>query len=268
MLGKSLFLLCAVLALVLFAGLVTILSLGAGGFFSQTATHTPLHLSQLLATTVVTSLSALLFTVPIGLFAALFLSEFATARTRGWLDESLRFLAQVPPIVYGYFSVATFLPALAKFVPALRKYPALEGGIALAGMLVPTFIAQSRVAIAAIPQQLRDGACALGASKFSTAWFVVIPAAKTRLLRALLQSASRAFGETMIVLVVFVAYASQQTDRPQTLTTLLIPDPPTPLGDFVGPQARFTVACVLLVIALLLDAARLHLERLDRGESR
>lgn len=267
-LGKPLFLLCAVLALALFAGLVTISVLGAVGFFSQTVPQTLVNLRDLLGTTVITSAFALAFTVPIGLLAALYLSEFANVSARGWLDQPLRFLAHMPPIVYGYFSVATFLPALNKLLPALHEHPALEGGIALACMLVPGFLAQSRLALAAVPQHLRDGAYALGASKVSTAWFVVIPAARARLLGALMQSASRAFGETMIVLVVFRAYASRQTQSPETLTTFVIPNQPTTLHEFGGLQALFSAACVLLVLTLLLNVARLHFEKTARGDSR
>jgi phosphate transport system permease protein len=267
-LGKPLFLLCTILALALFASLVLVLGLGTLGFFGQTTLVAPVHLPHLVGTTVITSVFALAFTIPIGLLAALYLTEFAGSSAPGWLDESLRFLAHVPPIVYGYFSVATFLPALNNLVPILRDYPALEAGIALAGMLVPGFLAQSRSALTAVPQHLRDGAFALGASKFATAWFVVIPAAKARLLGALLQSTSRAFGETMIVLLVFRAYASRQTANPETLTTFVIPNQTTVLSEFGGLRAMFSVACVLLVLTLLLDAARQHFERPSRGESR
>lgn len=262
------FFVCALLSLVLFTALVTISALGATGFFSQTTQHAAIQLSDLFVTTVITSVFALAFTVPIGLLAALYLSEFASFPARKWLDESLRFLAHVPPIVYGYFSVATFLPALNKLLPALDEHPTLAGGIALAGMLVPSFLAQSRLALAAVPQQLRDGACALGASRFSTAWLVVIPAAKARLLGALMQSASRAFGETMIVLVVFRVYSSRQTTIPETLTTFVVPNQTTILREFGGLQALFSAACVLLVLALLLNLVRLRLEHPARGDVR
>jgi len=266
-LGKPLFLLCAVLALALFASLVTVLTLGAFGFIGQTQAPSSVPSIHLLGTTVLTSIFALVFTIPIGLLAALYSSEFASFRTRGWLEEACDFSRTCPPIVYGYFSVTTFLPALTKLVPMLREYPALEAGIALAGMLVPGFLARSRSALMAVPQQLRDGAFALGASKFATAWLVVIPAAKARLWGALMQSASRAFGETMIVLVVFRAVSSRQTKDLETLTTFVIPNQTTVLREFGGLRAMFTVACVLLVLTLLLDAARQHFER-PAGESR
>ena len=183
------FLLCAALGILLLAGLAATMALGTFGLVGR-APPTPadmwsIVLPNLVKATLTTSLVALVLTVPIGLFGALYLSEFASPRGRGWLEEPLRFLAQVPPIVYGYFSIATFLPALAMVVPKLKDQPSVNAGIALTGMLVPVYLAQGYAALLAVPQHLRDGACALGAGKWATAWFVVLPAAQARLLAAL-----------------------------------------------------------------------------------
>lgn len=259
---RTLFLICAALGVLLLGGLVIVMTLGALGSFGQTP-GPPLSLLALAGTTFLTSAVALIFTVPIGLFAALYLSEFASPRVRVWLEEPLRFLAHVPPVVYGYFAVTTLLPTLAKLVPGLNAQPSLNAGIALAGMLVPAFLEKAHVAIATVPQHLRDAACALGASKFSTAMFVVVPAARARLLAALVLAASRAVGETMIVLVVFMSLTSQQVIRPETLTTFFLPNE---VGVWVHqvPKEFFIVGCVLLVLIFALHAARLRLE--DRGD--
>ena len=196
--ARSVFLSCAVVGVSLLVGFVVLLGLGSVGFFGQTSAP-PLALSKLLGTSIVTSAIAFVFTVPIGLCSALYLSEFADARTRRVLESPLQFLARVPPVVYGYFAVSTLLPTIEKWVPNLHGHPSVCAGIALSGMLVPRFLDHAHTAIATVPRELRDGACALGAGKFVTAWFVVLPAVRTRLAGALVSAASRAIGETMIV---------------------------------------------------------------------
>jgi phosphate transport system permease protein len=195
------------------------------------------------------------------------LSEFVSNRVRAWVEAPLRFLARVPPIVYGYFAVATFLPALDKLVPGLDKRPALSAGIAVAVMIVPRFLEQSRAAIATVSQPVRDAACALGASKFGTAIFVVIPAVHRRLLAALLLAASRAVGETMIVLVVFTAYASKHATTPSTLTTFLVPNGTrTATWENPIPKNFFIVGCALLFLSLALDTVYVSLDKPIRGD--
>lgn len=255
---RPIFVLCALLGILLLAGLVVVMVLGALGSFGQTK-GPAVSLADLTGTTILTALVALVFTVPIGLFAALYLSEFASPRVRGWLDEPLRFLAHVPPVVYGYFAVTVFLPALGRFVPALQDQPALNAGLALAGMLVPVFLEKAQAAIAAVPQHLRDAACALGGGKLTTAWFVVVPAARARLLAGLVLAASRAVGEAMIVLVVFTAQTPQNATRPETLTTFFVPNE-AGLWAHQVPKEFFLVGCVLLVLAFVLDTTRLQLE--------
>ncbi len=269
---RPLFLLCAVLGVLLLGSLVTVTTIGALGTFADArhaAIDMPIGLPSLIGTTFVTSAVALVLAVPIGFLAALYLSEFASLRASAWLETPLRFLARVPPIVYGYFAVATFLPALGTLVPGLDKRPVLGAGIALAGMIVPRFLEQSRTAITAVSPSLRDAACALGASTFATAMFVVVPAARRRLLAALMLAASRAFGETMIVLVVFTAYASSQTTTPSTLTTFLVPKATTALlrGHQI-PREFFIVGCALLFVALALDVAPISLDKPLRGDGR
>ena len=261
--ARPIFLLCAFLGILLLAGLVVVMALGTLGSFGQTP-GPPLSLSALAGTTFLTSFIGLAITVPIGLFAALYLSEFASLRIRGWLEEPLHFFAHVPPVVYGYFAVATLLPTLARLVPGLDAYPALNAGIALAGMLVPVFLDKAQAAITAVPGHLRDAACALGAGKWTTAWFVVVPAARARLLAALVLAASRAVGETMLVLVVFTAQTPKGAVRPDTLTTFFVPNQGGVWLHQV-PKEFFLVGAVLLILTFALDTARL---RLDEGSDR
>lgn len=261
-LARPVFLACALMGMVLLVGFVAVLALGATGLFGQTA-GPPLELTNLLGASLLTSAMAFVFTVPIGLCSALYLSEFASLRTRRWLESPLQFLARVPPVVYGYFAVSTFLPTLEKVVPALHNYPSVRAGIALSGMLIPRFSEHTRAAIATVPQHLRDGACALGAGKLVTAWFVVLPAVQTRLFGALVGTASRAIGETMIVLFVLQSVRqsfqqsllSDQTARPDTLATFFVPNG-TGLWENQVPKEFFIVGCVLLVVTFALESTR------------
>lgn len=255
---RPVFLLCASLGILLLGGLIVVLTLGALGSFSQT-NGPSLALTALGAKTLLTSAIALVIAAPIGLLAALYLSEFAPVRIRGIVEPLLRFLARVPPIVYGYFAVSTLLPALIAFVPALADFPLMQAGIALAGMIAPRFLEQARDAIATMPQQLRDAACALGGGPLTTARFVVVPATRTRLLSAFVAAASRAVGETMIVLVVLVTYASRQTPRPDTLTTFLVPNGRGLWSNQV-PKEFFLAGIALLLLSFALDAARQSLD--------
>lgn len=268
----SALLLCAALGVLLLGSLVAVIALGALGVFGQTspdAADARSSLITLVGTTLRTSIVALVLAGPIGLFAALYLTEFASPRMRGWLESPLQLLVRVPPIVYGYFSAATFLPALGKVVPGLNEQPSVSAGIALAGMLVPCFLEQGRAAVGAVPQSLRDGACALGAGKFATAWFVVLPAARTRLLTGLVVAASRAMGEAMLVLVVFTAFVSRQTTPPRTLTTFFIPYPTRSVRSGAQiPREFFIVGCALLLLAFLLDAIRMRLDKPPQGDLR
>lgn len=250
--ARSVFLSCAVVGVSLLVGFVVLLGIGSVGFFGQTSAP-PLALSKLLGTSIVTSAIAFVFTVPIGLCSALYLSEFADARTRRVLESPLQFLARVPPVVYGYFAVSTLLPTIEKWVPNLHGHSSVCAGIALSGMLVPRFLDHAHTAIATVPRELRDGACALGAGKFVTAWFVVLPAVRTRLAGALVSAASRAIGETMIVLVVFQAYLSSQTSRPDTLATFFVPNG---VGVWTNqvPKEFFIAGSVLAVLTFALEA--------------
>lgn len=263
---RPLLLVCASLGIVLLVGLVAVFAAESVAFVRVSGGAALGSLATLLGNTLLTTVIALVVAAPVGLLAALYLSEFAGARMRGFLDPLLRFLARVPPIVYGYFAVSTFLPALGTIVPGLHQQYALSAGIALAGMIVPNFLEHGRAAMDAVPEHLRDGARALGAGKFATAMFVVVPAARSRLLAALVLAASRAVGETMIVLVVLSAWApGQAATSHHTLATYFArfgTMNANAAGQDIG--ALFVVGSALLVLAFVLDGLRVALDKPNR----
>lgn len=262
---RPLVLLSALFGILLLGGLIALFAAQSLAFVCALDHHALGLLATLLGNTLLTSVVALVVAVPIGLFAALYLTEFASVRVRALLEPILRFFASLPSVVYGYFAVSTLLPALGAVLPCLDKQYALGAGLALACMMVPTFLEHARAGIRAVPEHLRDGACALGGTKFATALFVVVPAARVRLVAALVLAASRAIGETMIVLVVLSAQAPGQTATSDTLATYV--------ARFGTADADmpvlFLVGSVLLVVAFALDGLHRSLDKpAPRGASR
>lgn len=155
----------------------------------------------LLSGTLLTSGIAMVVAVPLGLLAAIYLSELATERVRRALKPVLELLAGVPTVVYGYFALVTITPILQRFVPDLSGFNALSPGLVMGIMIVPVVSSLSEDALYAVPRSLREGAYALGAGRLPTLFRVVLPAARSGILAALTLAVSRAIGETMIVAI-------------------------------------------------------------------
>lgn len=155
----------------------------------------------LVAGTMLTSAIAMLVAVPFGLLAAIYLSEMASERARKALKPVLELLAGVPTVVYGYFALVFVTPLLQRVVPDLAGFNALSPGLVMGIMIVPIISSLSEDALSAVPRGLREGAYALGAGRLPTLFRVVLPAARSGILAALLLAVSRAIGETMIVAI-------------------------------------------------------------------
>ena len=155
----------------------------------------------LLSGTFLTSVIALAVALPIGLLAAICLSEYASPRVRGWLKPALEILAGVPTVVFGYFALLLVTPFLQNFVPGLQGFNALSPGLVLGVSIIPLVASLSEDAIYAVPRSLREGAYALGATRRETILGVVLPAALSGIVASFVLSISRAVGETMIVTI-------------------------------------------------------------------
>ena len=151
--------------------------------------------------TLMTSFFAMLIALPVGLMAAIFLSEYASSRTRSILKPVLEVLAGVPTVVYGYFAL-TFMTPLLKSIfgdANVNIYNTLSAGLVMGMMILPTVSSMSEDALSAVPRSLREGAYGLGATRFETAMQIVVPAALSGIVAACIIGISRAVGETMIV---------------------------------------------------------------------
>ncbi|MCS7054786.1 MAG: phosphate ABC transporter permease subunit PstC [Thermoflexales bacterium] len=155
----------------------------------------------LATSTVITSLIAMLIALPIGLSAAIFLSEYASPKARGYLKPILELLAGIPTVVYGFFAV-TFMTPLLKSIfgqDTVEFYNMASAGLVMGIMIVPIVASMSEDALSAVPRALREASFGLGATRLETSFRVVVPAAVSGIAAAVIVGISRAFGETMIV---------------------------------------------------------------------
>lgn len=215
---------------------------------------------------------AMLVAAPIGLNAAIFLSEYAGAGARAWVKPLLEILAGVPTVVYGYFAALTVAPAVraaAAWVgfeaPAQSAFAA---GAVMGVMIIPFVSSLSDDVINAVPQSLRDGALALGATRSETIRQVVLPAALPGIMGALLLAVSRAVGETMIV-VMAAGQAARITLNPlQDVTTVTVQIVALLTGDtaFDNPKtlSAFALGLVLFLVTLAMNVIALRVVRAYR----
>jgi phosphate transport system permease protein len=151
--------------------------------------------------TLSTTLWACVVALPLGLGAAIYLSEYARPRSRRWVKPALEVLAGIPTVVYGYFALTLVTPALQDIGLQVEVFNALSAGLVMGIMILPTVASLSDDAMAAVPMALREGAYGLGASKLQVSTRVVVPAALSGVIASFVLGISRALGETMIVAI-------------------------------------------------------------------
>ena len=181
----------------------------------------PLFTGTLLITVI-----AMLVAIPIGLFSAIYLAEYAHRRTRDSVKPLLEILAGIPTVVYGYFAIMTIAPLLREFGAKLgldiASESALAAGLVMGVMIIPFVSSLSDDIITAVPRGLRDAALALGATKSETIKHIVLPSALPGVMGAVLLAVSRAIGETMIV-VMAAGMAANLTFNPlKSVTTVTV----------------------------------------------
>lgn len=162
----------------------------------------------LLSGTFLVASIAMLVAIPLGILSAAYLSEYASSRFREVVKPLLEVLAGIPTVVYGYFALLFVTPLLQRFIPNLSGFNALGPGIVMGIMILPMVSSLSEDAMHAVPRDLREGAYALGATRFQVITRVVIPSALSGIISSFILAISRAIGETMIV-----AIASGQEPR-------------------------------------------------------
>ena len=228
----------------------------------------------LFAGTALISLIAMFIAVPIGLFSAIYLAEYAHPRFRTWAKPLLEVLAGVPTVVYGFFAALTIGPALrgwgANFGISVASESALAAGLVMGIMIIPFVSSLADDMISAVPQALRDGAYALGATRSETIKQVVMRAALPGIVGGVLLAVSRAIGETMIVVMAAGLSANLTANPLEAVTTVTVQIVTLLVGDqeFDSPKtlAAFALGLVLFLVTLLLNVIALHVVRKYREQ--
>jgi phosphate transport system permease protein len=209
----------------------------------------------------------LLVAVPIGLLCAIYLSEFAPRRVRKVIKPVLELLAGVPTIVFGYFALTFFTPEVLRGALGLgvNQFNALSAGIILGLLVVPTIASVAEDALSAVPTSLREGAAGLGANKVQTAVRVVFPAALSGVVAALVLGASRAVGETVIILIAGGQRANLSLNPYESYQSMAAFIAATSRGDIptssIEYETIFVVAMTLFVVTLALNLVSIRLVR-------
>lgn len=270
---------CALISVLTTLGIVLVLAFETVEFFRVVSPWqligdtewTPLFAEKrfgiwpLVSGTFLTSAIAMAVALPLGLLAAIYLSEFAPGRLRRWLKPALELLAGIPTIVYGYFALVFVTPILQTVVPGLAGFNSLGPGIVLGIMLVPMISSLSEDALFAVPRSLREGAYALGAGRLPTIFRVVLPSAMSGIAASVILAVSRAVGETMIV-----AIAAGQQPRltldprvpVETMTAYVVQvsmgDTPTGTLEY---RTIFVVGTVLFVMTFVMNVMSYSFKR-------
>ncbi|MBP8241318.1 MAG: phosphate ABC transporter permease subunit PstC [Thermoflexales bacterium] len=212
---QTLLFLCGLISVFTTLGLVVALGSQALRFFEDpavklidflTSTRWSPNIGQfgilpLVTATLTTTVIGLLVAIPLGLAAAVYLSEYATPRARSVLKPILEVLAGIPTVVYGYFALTFMTPLLRAVLgnDTVKVYNMAAAGLVMGIMIVPLICSMSEDALSAVPRALREGSFGLGATRLETSLRVVVPAALSGIIAAVVVGASRAVGETMIM---------------------------------------------------------------------
>ncbi len=212
----------------------------------------------LFAGTLLITVIAMLVAVPVGLFSAIYLSDFASARARSIIKPMLEILAGIPTVVYGFFAAITVAPFLrdtgAAMGLSVSSESALAAGVVMGIMIIPFISSLSDDVINAVPQSLRDGSYGLGATKAETIRNVILPAALPGIMSAVLLGVSRAIGETMIVVMAAGQGANLTANPLEAVTTVTVQIVALITGDTEASTAAgpafalgFTLFCITLI---------------------
>ncbi len=213
----------------------------------------------LVSATLTTSAIAILVAVPLGLSAAIYLSEYASPRTRSILKPILEILAGIPTVVYGYFALLFVSPLLREIIgpDRLGVYNMLSAGLVMGIMILPLISSMSEDALSAVPNSLREAAYAMGSTRLEASTQVIVPAALSGIGAAVIVGISRAVGETMIVAVASGA-TSEFTFNPlkaaETMTAHIARISGGDLSyNSIDYNSLFAIALMLFLVTLVLN---------------
>lgn len=224
----------------------------------------------LISGTLMVAVIAMVVAIPIGLGAAIYLSEYASDKVRRTIKPILEVLAGIPTIVYGFFALTFVTPMLQKLTPNLSIFNALSPGIVVGIMIIPMIASLSEDAMSAVPNAMREGALALGATKLEVTWKVVVPAALSGIMASFVLGISRAIGETMIVTVAGGSNPTLTWDVTESIQTMTAYIVQVSQGDSgYGTTIYYSIYAVgmtLFVFTLLMNLLAQYISRRFREE--
>lgn len=224
----------------------------------------------LVSGTLKVTIIAIIVAVPIGLASAIYLSEYATDRMRRIIKPILEVLAGIPTIVYGFFALTFVTPILRSIIPSLEIFNALSPGIVIGIMITPMIASLSEDAMSSVPNSMREGALALGSTKFEVALKVVLPAAISGIVASIVLAVSRAIGETMIVAVAGGSTPNLSWDVTNSIQTMTAYIVQVSQGDAgYGTTIYYSIYAVgmtLFVFTLLMNLLAQYITRRFREE--
>ncbi|MFN3308771.1 MAG: phosphate ABC transporter permease subunit PstC, partial [Anaerolineales bacterium] len=207
--------------------------------------------------TVLVAGGAMFVALPLGLLAAVYMSEYASSRARSILKPFLEILAGIPTVVYGYFALLFVTPILKSIFPQTQSFNGLSASIVMGFMILPTVASISEDALSAVPRALREAAYALGATKAEVATQVVIPAALSGIAAAFILAISRAIGETMIVAIAAGQQPKMTLNPLESIETMTAYIVQVSLGDTphqsIAYQTIFAVGVLLFLMTLVMN---------------
>ncbi|MEQ3724388.1 phosphate ABC transporter permease subunit PstC [Alcanivorax sp.] len=293
---QTLFMVCATLAILTTVGILLSVLFESMQFFSkipvteflfgvQWSPQTALRADQVAAQgafgaiplfvgTLLISAIALLVAVPVGLMSAIYLAEYASPRVRAFAKPALEVLAGVPTVVYGFFAALTVAPFIRELGQSIGlsvdSESALAAGLVMGVMIIPFVSSLADDVITAVPQTLRDGSLGLGATRSETIKKVVFPAALPGIMGGILLAASRAIGETMIVVMAAGLAANLTVNPLEAVTTITVQIVTLLTGDQEFDSAKtlaaFALGLMLFITTLLMNMVALHIVKKYREQ--
>lgn len=220
--------------------------------------------------TLISSAIAMVVAIPIGLMTAIYLSEYASDKVRRVIKPILEILAGIPTIVYGFFALTFVTPILRSLIPGLEPTNILSPGIVMGIMIIPMVASLSEDALGAVPNSMREGALALGATKLEVTWKVVVPAAVSGIVASFVLGISRAIGETMIVTIASGSsknFTFDITQSMQTMTAYIVEvtGGDAPAGSTLY-YSLYAVAMTLFVFTMVMNLIAQYISRKFREE--
>lgn len=271
--------LCAALSVFVTTAIVVILVSESWDFFAQVSIidfltgtmWTPVFANPqfgvlpLLMATLQTAALAMIIAVPMGLLMSIYLSEYANPKVREIMKPALELLEAVPTVVYGYFALLVMTPFLQQFIPGLAGINLLVPGIILGIMILPYVVSVSEDAMRAVPNGLREGAYALGMSKWQVALRVVVPGAFSGITAAFILGMSRAVGETMVLAIAAGQNPNLTFDPREGAATITAYIVQVSLGDLphgsLAYSTIFSTGLVLFIMTLGFNLAGFYLRK-------